>query len=77
MWTFCLAMHSMRCTAEQTLQENYDLKQKTSRFWEIENVNPFDECAINLLVKDIVSNTERDTSRDFLLKKTVIFCLAI
>ena len=31
----------MRCMVEQTLDENDDLKQKHSRFLEIENVNPF------------------------------------
>ena len=55
--------HSMPCTVEQTLEENYDLKQKLSRFWEIENVNPFDECVINQFEKDIISNRERYVTR--------------
>ena len=63
----------MRCTVDRTLEENDDLKQKLSRFWEIENVNPFDECVSNQFEKDIVFNM----SRDFLLKKTMIFWLVI
>lgn len=63
----------MRCTVDRTLEENDDLKQKLSRFWEIENVNPFDECVSNQFEKDIVFNM----SRDFLLKKTMIFSLVI
>ena len=66
----------MRCTVDQTLEKN-DLKQKLSRFEETENVNPFDECVVNQFEKDIVFNRERDTSQDFLLKKTMIFCLII
>ena len=63
----------MRCTVDRTLEENDDLKQKLSRFWEIENVNPFDECVSNQFEKNIVFNM----SRDFLLKKTMIFWLVI
>ena len=40
----CLTTKSMRCMVEQTLDENDNLKQKHSRFLEIENVNPFHEC---------------------------------
>ena len=39
----CLTTHSMRHTVERPLEENEDLKQKLSRFWEIENGSPFDE----------------------------------
>ena len=42
-----LTIHWMRWTDEWTLGEKDDLKQKLSRFWEIETVNPFDECVIN------------------------------
>ena len=38
-------------------------KAETCRFWEIENVNPFDECVINQFEKDIVSNRERYITR--------------
>ena len=53
-----LTIHWMRWTDEWTLGEKDDLKQKLSRFWEIENVNPFDECVINQFQKDIDSNGE-------------------
>ena len=63
--------HSVRCTVERTSEENEYLKQKLSRFWEIENVNPFDECVINQYEKDIAFNGERYV-QDFLLKKSMI-----
>ena len=64
-----LTIHWMRWTDEWTLGEKDDLKQKLSRFWEIENVNPFDECVINQFQRE----RERDTLRDFLLMKIMIF----
>ena len=53
----------MRCTVMRTLEENDDLKQKPSLFWEIKNVNLFDECVINQLEKDIVFNGDRHVAR--------------
>ena len=53
-----LTIHWMRWTDEWTLGEKDDLKQKLSRFWEIETVNPFDECVINQFQKDIDFNGE-------------------
>ena len=44
----CLTLHSVRCMFERTSEENEDLKQKLSLFWENENVNPFDECVIKV-----------------------------
>ena len=38
--------------------EKDDLKQKLSHFWEIESLNPFDECVINQFQKDIDFNGE-------------------
>ena len=55
----CFTTHSMHCTFEQTLQENADLKQKLNCFWEIENVNPFDECVISQFEEDSDFNGER------------------
>ena len=53
----------MRCTVDRTLEENDDLKQKLSRFWDIENINPFDECVSNQFEKDIVFNVKRYVPR--------------
>lgn len=44
---------------ERTLEENEDLKQKLSLFWENENVNPFDECVISQFEEDSDFNGER------------------
>ena len=55
----CLTTNSVRCSIKRSLEENDNLKQKLSLFWEIENVNPFDECVINQLEKDIVFNGDR------------------
>ena len=53
----------MHSTVERTLKEDENLKQKLTRFWEIKNVNPFDECVINQFEKDIVFNGERYVMR--------------
>ena len=45
-------------TVEETLEENYDLKQ-LHRFWDIENMKYFVECFIHKFKKDIVYNGER------------------
>ena len=53
----------MHCTFEQALKENADLKQKLNCFWEIENVNPFDECVISQFEEDSDFNGERQVTR--------------
>ena len=49
----------MHCTFQKALKENADLKQKLNCFWEIENVNPFDECVISQFEEDSDFNGER------------------